>query len=467
MRLTLNLGNKSLLKSSEGQRVFVLGAGVSGVSAARLAVALHYDVTILDTGTPPPERLAGLRGVHIFSGPDALRWSGTPDVVIFSPGVPLDSPLARLADATGAPQISELAFGASFIKCPILAVTGTNGKTTTVEMLEWALKHMGLNAIAVGNIGLPLSELVLRNGEYDFIVAEVSSFQLEHPGRFAPAVAALLNITPDHIVRHHTMQRYIDTKLALFCSNPPPKIVVNSATLQIEQVARALNNSPVLTFSANPNLCADFAFDGRALVRNSSSGPAILTMADNLPFTASHNLENALAALAVIDAAGLDVAAAAATLSSFRTGAHRLQTVAASGAITFIDDSKATNVDALIKALDSLKYCKRDIALIAGGFDKDCSLDEAIPALRSTVKSITLIGQCAPRLMKSWGTAVPAAICHTIEDAVTAAANTIPSGGIVLLSPACASQDMFRDYEERGNAFAAAAKQFCTKQQQI
>ena len=446
-----------------GKRVLVLGAGVSGVAAARLAAKEGAGVTLLDTGHPSEASLKLLAddGISYLLGDEALKWKGDCDLVIYSPGIPLGSPLDELATRTAARLVGELGFGASFLECPIIAVTGTNGKTTTVEMLEHCLKGAGYDAIAAGNIGLPISELILQGRKPGMVVAEVSSFQLEHPDGFSPIAAVILNITPDHLVRHGTMEAYTDLKLSLFHASTT-KCVINASLLQIKAVVNTLQNRSYTVFTSDSETDSDFGILDGWLVRRSENGETTrLVSIQELPFSGVHNMENALAALAVGAAAGVSPEKLASHLKSFHTGDHRLQCVLEWNGISFVDDSKATNVDALMKALDVLGPQGREIALIAGGVDKMCSLDECLPKLKEYVKSVYLIGECRGRLHRSWGDVVEAHECGTMREAVFKAAEALNGkGGILLLSPACASQDMFRDYAQRGNAFTDAAKEY-------
>ena len=448
--------------SLKGKDVLVLGAGVSGVAAARLAKEKGAYVTLLDTGIPPKENIGLLEaaGVTMICGSFALQWSGQCDIAVYSPGIPLGSPLDKIAAASGARLMGELGFGASFLECPILAVTGTNGKTTTVEMLEHCLRGAGHDVVAAGNIGLPISELVRQGRKPEVVVAEVSSFQLEHPDGFAPTAAVLLNITPDHLVRHGTMEEYTRIKLSIF-DKVDTKCVLNGETLQIKQVSEALQSKSYIVFSSDPAGRADFGIrDGWIVQREENGDFARLAEISRLPFRGAHNIENALAALAVGSAGGYNPEELALQLLSFHTGEHRQQCVLEWNGISFIDDSKATNVDALIKALDVFGPQGRPIALIAGGVDKKCSLDECLPKLKEYVKSVYLIGECRSRLLAGWGKVVEAHECDSMREAVFQAAESLGDGGLVLLAPACASQDMFRDYAHRGNAFAEAAKEY-------
>ncbi len=439
------------------KRILVLGAGASGLAAAFLAKAHGASVTLLDSGRPPQEAVDSLRdgGICVRTGDDALSAPGRFDLAIYSPGIPSGSPLDMLAAGCSAARVGELAFGASFLKCPVLAVTGTNGKTTTVEMLEHCLRGAGIDAVAAGNIGLPVSRIAAEGHSHEMAVLEVSSFQLEHPGDFSPMAAALLNITPDHLSRHGSMEGYTAAKLEIF-RNPDTICAVNTATAQIKQVRDALlGHAHVLEFSSEDSR-APFRVQGGSLVHEREDGILELAKISELPFAGRHNLSNALATAALVFAAGLDERAVMGHLATFRTGPHRLQKVGSLGGLVFVDDSKATNVDALVKALDSIGS-DGPVALIAGGVDKACTLDEAIPSLKGRVEAAFLIGSCAARLAESWRRGTATFRCGSMKEAVYRAADFLRGRGTVLLSPACASQDMYSDYAERGDDFAKAA----------
>ncbi len=444
------------------KKVLVLGGGESGISAAYLAQAKGAEVTLLDSSDTEAvrARLSPLRdnGVDLVLGKAAEQWRGMADLVVTSPGIPLGSPLDLVGVSTGAPCWSELAFGASFVEAPLLAVTGTNGKTTTTEMLQHSLRASGKRSIAAGNIGLPMSDLPLNGRKYDIVVTEVSSFQMEHPGDFAPRAAALLNLTPDHLNRHGSMEAYTKAKLSLFQQiKEPHRIVVKAELLRDNPlVAEALGGKGCLTFSAEPGSAADYAVEEDCLVRRGAKGKKVLLRCSQLPWRGRHNLENALAALALEEAAGLNPEDYALFLVTFQIGPHRLQTIAEEGGIRYVDDSKATDVDAMVRALETLGEEGRPIALIAGGLDKGCSLEEALPVLRWYVKAVFCIGKCGGRLVELWGKTVPATLCKGMEEAVRGARDAVRSGGIVLLSPGCASMDMFQNYEERGDFFKKA-----------
>ena len=434
----------------KGEKVLVLGGGASGIAAAELCASLGKRAVLLDSvALPKCANELEARGIRCIGGPDALAYGDAADVAVISPGVPKDSPLAELGRRLCGSVIGELEFGAMHIDAPILAVTGTNGKTTTVEMLNHMLNGCGLKAIAAGNIGLPLCCVALQKQRLDAVVVEVSSFQLEFPGDFAPRAAALLNITPDHQERHHTMQEYARLKLSLRTMVKGGNFIVQAGTAKAFNLA----GDGIVLFGEQGR---DFFLkDGYIASREAG---ALVRTAD-LPFQGVHNFENAMAAIALAMEIGVEPRRAAEQLRTFKVGDHRLQTVLKTGGITFIDDSKATNVDALCAALKALESHALPITLIAGGLDKDCTLELANRQLAAQVSKVFLIGNSARRIFQQWNGIVPCEICEGMEDAVCKAA-LFHGGkeGIVLLSPACSSLDMYKNYAERGNCFKAAAE---------
>lgn len=460
-----NIFSVTMMNTLTNRRIVVMGAGTSGVAASRLAMSLGGVVTLLDSSREEAvrQRVDGLAagGAEVLLGPEAEAWAGPADLAVLSPGIAAGSALGRLAAALGCPVVSELAFGGHFCPWPKLAVTGTNGKTTTVEMLTHCLRGAGLRVEAAGNIGLPLAEVARRRPMLDFLVVEVSSFQLENIGNFTPMAAALLNVTPDHLSRHGDMMTYLDLKLSLLRALPPEgTAVIRADLMQMPAVASALKGRRVQIFAADEDQAADFYLSHSAVCRRGLGGDCQKVFAaDELLVRGRHNLENVMTVLALAEAAGVGADRLRPALRTFRTGAHRLETIATQAGITFIDDSKATNVDALAQALRQLGNPRQaDIALIAGGVDKGCDLQEVLPDLRRYVRKVFLIGSCRDRLAACWGQAVPVEVCTDLARAVAGAAASVVDGGSVLLSPACASQDMFTDYTHRGKCFVEAVR---------
>jgi len=440
------------------KNILILGAGSSGIAAAKLAAKQKNIVTLLDEKTPNNANLLfkELQGypVQQVMNFNKKQFPDTYDLIIVSPGIALDCKLGRLAAASGAPICSELAYAAQYCPWPMLAITGTNGKTTTVEMLTHCLNTAQKKAIAGGNIGLPLSQIILDAPPLDYVILEISSFQLEQspPEKLHPQAAAVLNITPDHLNRHHDFETYKQLKLSIL-KNSKTTLAVYHENLQV-----SLPNLHGITFSAQPHSKADFQYQKNALGQQKEKKFCPLIQTDQLPFIGLHNYENALAVLAIAFSIGIAPESMLPGLKTFRTGAHRIEKIAQHNGVTYINDSKATNVDAVIQALLSIGKDSPKIILIAGGVDKKCSLKELVPYLQKFVKQIYLIGACRDRLNQSWQTVVSTHICESLEDAVQHSVATAKDGDIVLLSPACASQDMFKSYIERGNVFTNAVK---------
>ncbi|MBN2451718.1 MAG: UDP-N-acetylmuramoyl-L-alanine--D-glutamate ligase [Lentisphaeria bacterium] len=445
-----------------GQRVLVLGLGESGLAAARLARLHGAEVTVLDQA---PAAALRARSEHLEGIGVEVRaeWNGapppfSPDLTILSPGIRPSSDLGILAASVPGPVIGELEFGFRHCACPILAVTGTNGKTTTVELLFHCLRKAGYRTAAAGNIGTPLCDAVRRSHLLDVLVVEVSSFQLESVERFAPLGAALLNLTPDHLDRHRTMEEYLAVKLRLFRHVSSARHAVLRADLGRDpRVMAALPAGAARTFSGTDDGASAYVVSAsRMLCRREEDGILTpLAAVSELRLRGRHNLENALAALALADAGGFDAERLAPHAVSFGVGPHRLETVAVCNGIRFVNDSKATNPDALCRALDVLATPAgpAHILLIAGGVDKGVSFAGLEETLRRCVKGVFLIGTCRERLAKLWNGALCCRQHASLEAALDAAIEEAVAGDVVLLSPGCASQDMFRDYADRGSRF--------------
>ena len=448
-----------------GAHVLVLGLGASGKAAARLALACGATCHGLDAGTGESlaERAAELRRLGATVDLDWPPGKGLPaaDLIVISPGIAIGSAMGQQACSTRAPVISELEFGSRFCSCPLLAVTGTNGKTTTVELTTHLLSAAGLRVRSAGNIGLPLSACAAESDQLDALVVEVSSFQLEAIDRFRPAAAALLNVTPDHYDRHGGPAPYLAAKLALFRNMPDASTMVFRHDLVaapgIRELLRERTGAPLL-FSPEPRAgCALFREAGTLCERQADGAVRHLLDVDELALLGEHNVENALAALALARLAGQCPAQAALALPTFQPSAHRLELVAEIDGVRFVNDSKATNVDAMCRALETVAAtCQGPpVLLIAGGVDKDIDFSMALPKLEKHVRRAFLIGTCKGRLVKEWHDVVSCSEFLTLADAVSAAASLAIPGDVVLLSPGCASQDMFRNYAHRGNEFRA------------
>ena len=457
-------------ESLSGKTVLVLGAGKSGRAAARLAACRGAHVILVDgagaDGDPSDSASLSEAGVSFRWGCRDCLWTGGEkiDLVVVSPGISTGSALHCMGESTGAPLVGELEFGASFLACPILAITGTNGKTTTTELLTACLKGAGFSAMAAGNIGVPLSQVALEQPALDYLVAEVSSFQLEHATGLHPACALLLNVTPDHLDRHGSLENYTALKASLLKRVPAPGVAVYHAALEerlhlADGVRRArlwLRGEEPTDLTRRP-VAEDWRVCAEGVRHLTSSGEELVFSRAGLRMLGSHNLANAMAVVALLSALGIPLEKYRLALSNFQCGPHRVQLVRERGGVLFVDDSKATDVDAMVQALRTLgPMAGKSIHLIAGGLAKGCSLAEAESEIRMYVKNAFLIGESAHLLAESWGNWTTCHACASLEEAVVSAAREAVPREVVLLSPGCASMDMFRSYAERGEKFAAA-----------
>ena len=452
----------------------VLGLRRSGRPAALLArrELPAARVVALDEGTPPSDDTVDVlaaAGVEVLTGPAALLPEEA-DLLVKSPGVPDESAVVQEALRRGVTLWSEVELACRFLENALVGITGTNGKTTTTELTGAILRDAGLPVAVGGNIGHALAAMPGVVGPDATIVAELSSFQLEHIERFRPAVAVLLNLSEDHLDRHGTYRGYVDAKLrvlenqtasdvALLCADDPGLLDEASAGRLGGRARRGW-------FSAAPGrtegrggqeLVAGVGEDGFLWLRLGGELRR-LCRRDELALRGDHNLLNSLAAAAAACAAGAPAAAAAATLRTFEGVPHRLQVGGVVGGVTYVNDSKATNVDATLKALTAYSG---GVHLILGGYDKGADYDELAAATEGRVREVLLIGATAPQLEAAFAARAAAAgsrptpfvQCGDLETAVRAAAATAAPGDVVLLSPACASWDQYRDYEQRGEHF--------------
>ena len=442
--------------------ILIIGLGRSGQAAAELAAAQRAAVTVLDSGSGPEleKRAQDLRGrgINVFTGFGQESWTGPVDLAVISPGISHNSSLGRLAAKLPCPVISELEYGYLHCACPIIAITGTNGKTTTTELVTHCLKQAGFRVMASGNIGKPLVKAARESAGLDFMVVEASSFQLERCPSFAPLAATCLNVTPDHLDRHGTMAEYFRVKMSLFQHQRRPKHIVVRRDIQADPLFRECLGDKadgVAVFTAANDPTTDFFFDGQWLCHRDADG-TVHRFLERAKFRllGHHNVENALVAAALCRAVGVAPEAIAAGMASFLPSPHRLEVVAFKKQVLYVNDSKATNLDAAEQAIRSVADAvPGKILLIAGGLDKGIEFSPLIPVLKDHVKAVFLIGKCRETLAALWGQTVPCRIFASLEAAAEAAMEMAQAGDAVLLAPGCASMDMFRDYAERGEVF--------------
>ncbi len=447
------------------RHALVIGLGASGQAATRLLRAHGTQVTALDQSrTPSLEQIANewqARGVRVHLGAEALP-EGRYDLGVLSPGVPPSCPLVREAVLRGIPLVSELEFGFQHSLCPNVSITGTNGKTTTTELVERMLTHARRQVRAAGNIGLPISEIADQTQNLDFLVLEVSSFQLEAIQFFRSAVAVLLNVTPDHLDRYANMADYTRAKARLFLNQQP----FDWAIVQSEALAqlRALNlpvPSRIITFSASDRR-ADLYLDRGLLVSRLPAWTGPWLDMDECQLQGPHNAENLMAALAVGRVLQVPLEPMAEALKSYRPAAHRCERVDEVNGVVFINDSKATNLDAVAKALQAVpgaQFNEPNVWLIAGGKDKGFEFHSIGPVLARRVKHAFLLGETRERIRAAWSHFTPCTLVTSLEEAVVKAFEAAVPGDVILLSPACSSFDLFRNYQHRGEVFRQAVSE--------
>uniref|UniRef100_A0A7C3V380 UDP-N-acetylmuramoylalanine--D-glutamate ligase n=1 Tax=Desulfobacca acetoxidans TaxID=60893 RepID=A0A7C3V380_9BACT len=443
-----------------GKKVLVVGLARTGVALTRFLAQAGARVTVTDRS--PAGELADMRA--LIRDLSVVEQLGVPepddvrdfDLILLSPGVPPELPWLEGARQNGIPVWGELELAGHFLTRPVIAVTGTNGKTTTTTLVAKFLAASGMAALVGGNIGTPLVALLDQQQDADRLVLEISSFQLDTAPHFHPQYAALLNITPDHLDRYPDYAAYIRSKAGLFrLMTPEEPKVLNYDDPLVRPLGRGLKQ--VFYFSASEPLATGaWLADGAIKVRLTPAGTEEEFPLAAIRLQGSHNQENIMAALLLSLLAGADPQACREVLADFAGLPHRLEWVATRNGVDFYDDSKGTNVGAAARALRSFD---RPIVLIAGGRDKDSDFSLLNNLIRERVKALVLVGETRDRLARIWKGLAPAYLADNMAEAVAHAAGLASPGDVVLLSPACASFDMFRDYAHRGEVFQKAVKE--------
>ncbi|MDD4796931.1 MAG: UDP-N-acetylmuramoyl-L-alanine--D-glutamate ligase [Eubacteriales bacterium] len=441
----------------QGKTALVVGLARSGVAAAKLLSRLGARVIANDTKDmtqlPAARELSAVPGIWLEPGRPAMELLGECDILVLSPGISAEAGFVREAVRQGKEVVGELELGAGLTDKPILAITGTNGKTTCTSLAGMMMRMSGNRVGIVGNIGDPLCDHVCLPDEEDLYVAEVSSFQLETVQAFRPRVSALLNITPDHLDRHHTMENYIDTKCRIFAQQRAGDVAVLNYDDEALRAVAHLVPCKLAWFSRRAEVDEGcFVRDGRIVFRTDGQEQT-LCRSEEVRIPGAHNLENALAAAACALYAGASAKAVRHSLAAFEGVEHRLELVEKIRGVRFINDSKGTNPDASIKAIQAMTL---PTVLIAGGYDKKTGFDSLAQALPgSKIVGLVVLGQTAGAIQAAAQAAgfTDIAQADSLENAVRLAYDMAHTGYNVLLSPACASFDMFTDYEERGRIF--------------
>jgi UDP-N-acetylmuramoylalanine--D-glutamate ligase len=442
----------------KNKRVLVVGLGRSGVAAAFFLQERGAKVTVSDAKSDIQlqSEISALldRGVSIETGRHGERTFRDQDLIVVSPGVPSDQPQLQHARTLGIPVIGEVELAFRFLQGKVLAITGSNGKTTTTslvgEILAEAGKKSGKKTLVGGNIGTPVITLAGRSSPDSLVVLEISSFQLETIEQFRPWIAAILNITPDHLDRHHTFQAYADAKARIFENQQAGDFAVLNADDPACVALKSKVKASLLWFSRKQAVENGAYLKGEDIVfRQNGKEQVILTRSD-IHLKGAHNLENVLAAVAMGIVAGCAPEQIRKAVSEFRAVEHRLELVTTINGVAFYNDSKATNVDATVKALESFPG---NIHIILGGKDKGSDYTELTPLLRERARRAYLIGAAAEKIATQIQGATPLERSGTLERAVRQAFEAAKPGDVVLLAPACASFDQFENYEQRGRIF--------------
>ena len=436
-----------------GKRVLVVGLGKSGVASALFLKAHGARVTVSDTKTGDelhseiPVLLD--HGITVETGGHGERTFRGQDLIVVSPGIPLDAPALVQARALGGSVIGEMELAARFLRGPIVAITGSNGKTTTTTLTGEIMTAGGFSALVGGNIGTPAIALAERATPESVIVLEVSSFQLETIHSFRPKVAVILNVTPDHLDRHRTFEAYVDAKARILENQQSADLAVLNAADPTCVAMAARTKAQVFWFSRQKEVQQGaWVLDGNILFRDGAQQREIMLVSE-IPLKGAHNLENVLAAVCAGALMGCAPEKIRQAVREFKAVEHRLEYVATIRGVDYYNDSKATNVDATIKALESFPA---NIHLILGGKDKGSDYTVLNDLLRQRVKRVYTIGAAAAKI-ESQIKGPEIVHAETLENAIRKANSVAQSGDVVLLAPACASFDQFKSYEHRGKVF--------------
>jgi UDP-N-acetylmuramoylalanine--D-glutamate ligase len=445
-----------------GKKVLIIGAARSGIASARFlsargAVVALNDRKPIEEWPPKAIELKSI-GVGCFSG-EAPSWLlDQIELVVVSPGVPSGIIPIRYAKRAGAEVIGEVELAYRFLRGRIVAITGTNGKTTTTALVGELLKDSGIEVQVGGNIGTPLISLVDTSRDDGWTVVEVSSFQLETIVDFHPAVAVVLNVTPNHMDRYESYTDYAAAKHRIFSNQLEGDAAILNADDEIVSSWATGLRAHVVLFSKSRELSEGLFLRGRTLVSRVGESEKVLLSRDEMLLRGLHNVENVLAALAAGLACGASPDSMRATVKRFQPVEHRLEMVAAIGGVSFYNDSKATSVDATVKALEAFSDQDGKIVVILGGRGKNAPYAPLEPLVRASVRRMILIGEDAEKIERELGAAAESERAVDMRDAVQRAFASAKPDDIVLLAPACASFDMFSSFEHRGRVFKDAVR---------
>ena len=442
-----------------GKRVLVVGSGISGIAAAELLKKKQVEIILFDGNkeldiAALKEKAPVFTDVEIVLGELAEEVMERIDLVVLSPGVPTDLPMVNSLREHGIPIWGEIELAYYFGKGRIVAITGTNGKTTTTALTGEIMANYFSDVKVVGNIGIPYTSVALDTTENTVTVAEISSFQLETTHAFAPEVSAILNITPDHLNRHHTMECYIEAKESITKQQTADNVCVLNYEDEVLRAFGEQLHTKVLFFSSRRKLEKGLYFEENKIYFANWQDVQLVIDVDELNILGLHNYENVMAAVGMALSMGVPMEKIVEVLKRFQAVEHRIEYVTEKRGVKFYNDSKGTNPDAAIKGIQAMN---RPTYLIGGGYDKDSEYDEWIESFDGKVKKLVLIGQTKEKIAecaKAHGF-TEIVMCNSLEEAIDVCYEHAVSGEAVLLSPACASWGMFKNYEERGDIFKA------------
>ncbi len=443
-----------------GAKALVVGLGATGIATARFLQQRGARVTVSEVrdeaAVLPALSALGERGIAVETGGHRLPSFLAADLIVVSPGVSLESPPLRAAAERGVEIISEIELAYRFISVPIIAVTGTNGKTTTVKLMAEMFRRAGIEAFLGGNVGTPLIEYVVDGHRAEFIISEISSFQLEGIKTFRPFISVLLNLQQDHLDRYDSYGAYIAAKARIFTNQRESDYaLLNADDPDVQKLSPAIPATPLFFSAARPVAAGIYHRDRRFHYRVGEAQAAFA--ADRLRLRGTHNLHNIMAAAAVSTLCGCPRDAVQQAMEQFATLHHRLEFVLEHKGIRFYNDSKATNVGSVVSALESMSP---PLILIAGGKDKGGAYDPLIPLLQQKVKALVLFGEARHKMREALTSSTAIILADSLEDAFRRSVGEASPGDTILLSPACSSFDMFASYEQRGDAFSALVRRF-------
>ncbi|MFH1562405.1 MAG: UDP-N-acetylmuramoyl-L-alanine--D-glutamate ligase [Nitrospirota bacterium] len=438
------------------KKVIVLGLAKSGVAAAKLLLKHGAKVKISDSKSTGElqQEIAGLKNLEIETGGHNEGSLTDCELVVVSPGIPLDIPFLRKAQNLNIPIISEMELGYQYLQQnKVIAITGTNGKTTTTTLIGEILKTAGQKVVVAGNIGNPLSGIVDKIDKSHLVVVEISSFQLETIKDFRPNIAVFLNFTPDHLDRHKDLDNYLKTKARLFENQTSEDfMVLNANDSAIMEVSQQFKAKPVYFSSDKRDFKDGVWVEGNQIMSRFNGKENNICQSQDIILPGTHNLENALASIGVSLILNIELEAVRKTLKEFKGVEHRLEEIACINGVRFINDSKATNVDSVIVALKSFN---EPIILIAGGRGKGCDYSRLNFLLAEKVKALILLGEAKDKIASQVNFNNIFKV-QDLHEAVQLSYELAKPNNVVLLSPACASYDMFKNFEERGRVFKEA-----------